>query len=115
MIPALLFPYAGGLVVTADPSSLFQLVDSASGESFEVEVTAGGGSGSYTYSWTKVSGSPDLSVTSSSSATTTFTYDANTDGIISALFRCSVDDGSGNTGFVDVNVSLSYFSSLSEV
>lgn len=71
-----------------------------------------GGTGSYTYSWTRVSGSVNASSTgilcnSPSSLATTFTSSNLASGgeIRTAVWRCTVSDGS-TTAFDDINVQI---------
>jgi len=73
----------------------------------DVTITPIGGSGSYTYSWARVSGDT-YTISAATSATTHFSLSASTPTDHSAVYRCTVNDGAGQTTTVDVNVSTSH-------
>ncbi len=106
-------PTSGGggtsLAVTADPTSVFEEVSSASGvASASIVATPTGGSGSYTYLWTIISGGTGLTLTGTTSDTVGFNYSGlDTLGSeISATVRCTVTDTFSATAFVNVGVFL---------
>lgn len=66
-----------------------------------------GGSGSYTYAWARVSGDV-YTITAPTSASTAFQLAASTPTDHAAVYRCTIDDGAGQTTTVDVNVATSH-------
>lgn len=72
-----------------------------------VTITAIGGSGSYTYSWARLSGDV-YTILSPTSATTQFRLSASTPSDHAGVYRCTINDGAGQTTTVDINVSSSH-------
>lgn len=96
-----------GVVFDASSPPLFAAVTSDS-----VTVTPAGGTGPYTYAWTRLSGASSISPTAPTAATTTFSANVPRDTTVTATFRCTVTDSLAATATVDVNVELSYLTSL---
>jgi hypothetical protein len=71
-------------------------------------VSPSGGLGPYSYSWAYVSGTA-MTVTGASTATATFGSPVMTPGTsVSAVYRCTCTDSSGQTATADSNVSFTF-------
>lgn len=93
----------GNLLVPHAGSKATELVTSNS-----VTITPSGGTGPYTYAWNYVSGSTSPAVSSSTAAVVTFSATLFRNTSASSVWRCTATDSLSATGFVDVNVFLSY-------
>lgn len=104
------------LTAAASPNPVFGSVTGSFGTSTSVTsatttVTPSGGTGApKNYTWSFVSGST-LTVNSPTSATTTFSSSVNQGTTVSAIYRCTVSDGTYTTT-VDVTVNLQYQTSV---
>lgn len=87
--------YTPPLSVSASPASVFGV----NGPTGSTTVTPAGGTGPFTYSWALVSGSG--TAVNPTSATTNFDGPQG-----SAVFRCNVNDSSGQSASADVNASF---------
>src|SRR5688572_28071070 len=90
-------PPGGDLVITIDKTSVEgvrQGAGSVTTDAVAVTVTPGTGTSPYTYVWTKVSGA-DFTINTPSAASTTFTRTMAAEEDISAVYKCTVTDNTG--------------------
>lgn len=71
-------------------------------------ATPAGGLGPYSYSWSRISGTV-MTVTGASAATATFYSPVLSPGTsVSAVYRCTCTDSSGQTATADINVGFTF-------
>ena len=96
---------AGSITASASPSPFAATL--SNGTQAVTGPTASGTSGTapYSYSWAKISGASSITISAGSSATVTLSS-TGTGTTRTAALRCTVTDAVGNSGTVDVNISI---------
>jgi hypothetical protein len=101
---------APSLLVSINPTSAYGV---GTGTPNTNNVTAGvsGGTAPYTYSWTRLSGDI-FTVSAATSATTRFSISVGINDIKTAVYKCTVTDNLGVTGFDTVGVEVDWDNGL---
>ncbi|WP_408953170.1 hypothetical protein [Lysobacter sp. Hz 25] len=74
-------------------------------------VTGSGGNSALSYSWVRISGDA-INISSTTAQTVSWSASVSKGSTLSATFRCTVSDTSGQSAFIDVGVSLDYYTDL---
>lgn len=101
-----------GFSLTLNVPFLYEFSDTGGTQTTSsATVTASGGTAPYTYAWTKTSGDT-LTLSGASSNTTTFAGDPSldSDGTLTAEYKCTVTDSAGSplTANVSIGVTIVY-------